>query len=217
MKKIYAINGSPRSNGNTALILRKALEGAAAAGAETEFIDLGKLNFSGCLSCFECKRKGSPNYGKCACRDDFSPIAEKLLYADGIIMGSPIYFGGESGLYRNALERIFFPPFCYTSPPGSVAPQPVKFAFVYTMNIPENMLAEFNYPEQLSKTHKFPQLVYQSPEPEVLYVCDTFQFSDYSRYESSMFDAEHKKLMRQTQFPKDLQAAFELGCRMVNN
>ena len=89
MKKIYALNGSPRSNGNTALILKKALEGAASVGADIEFIDLGKLNFSGCKSCFECKRKGSKNFGKCALKDDFAIVLEKLQQADGILPAVP--------------------------------------------------------------------------------------------------------------------------------
>lgn len=54
--KLIAINGSPRRNGNTSTLLHKALEGAAAAGAETECIDLYTLNYKGCISCFSCKR-----------------------------------------------------------------------------------------------------------------------------------------------------------------
>ena len=54
--KIIAINGSPRRNRNTAALLDKALEGAAAAGAETELIHLYPLDFKGCASCFCCKR-----------------------------------------------------------------------------------------------------------------------------------------------------------------
>ena len=215
MKKIYALNGSPRSNGNTALILKKALEGAASAGAEVEFIDLIKLNFSGCKSCFECKRKGSKNFGKCALKDDFAIVLEKLQQADGIIMGSPVYFGGETGLYRNALERLFFPVLRYTAPPGSAAGKKVNFAFVYTMNIPESAITEYGYKETLEKTLKFPELVFKSDPAEVLYVCDTYQFSDYSLYESSLFDPEHKKLMRDQQFPLDLAKAFAMGRRLA--
>ena len=120
MKKIYAINGSPRKNGNTAQLLQKALEGAASAGAEVKLIQLADLNFSGCRSCFACKKLANPSPG-CILKDDLAEILKELLQADGIIMGSPIYFGAESGLYRNFLERLFFPMLRYTNPPSSRA------------------------------------------------------------------------------------------------
>jgi len=57
--KAIAVNGSPRKTWNTAQLLKKALEGAAGAGAETKIIHLYDLNFKGCTSCFACKRKNS--------------------------------------------------------------------------------------------------------------------------------------------------------------
>ena len=118
MKKIYAINGSPRQNGNTAQLLKNALAGAESAGAETELIQLGLLNFSGCRSCFACKRLKNPSPG-CVIQDDLAPYLTRLADADGIIMGSPVYFGAETGLYRNFLERLFFPLLRYTDPRGN--------------------------------------------------------------------------------------------------
>ena len=109
MKKIIAINGSPRKKGNTAEVLTFALKGAQDAGAETELIHLADLNFSGCKSCFACKLKGGRSYGKCALNDDLTPILEKILASDGLLVGSPVYFGGETGLCRNFIERLFFP------------------------------------------------------------------------------------------------------------
>lgn len=215
MKKIYAINGSPRSNGNTAEILYSALRGAAAHGASTAFIDLGNLNFSGCKSCFACKRKDSPCRGRCVLQDDLSGILDEIFEADAVIMGSPIYFGSESGLYRNALERIFFAPFQYTDPPSTLAKKKVDFAFVYTMNVTPGLMDEYQYAKRLEAAHEFPALVYNSAPPEVLYVCDTFQFSDYDLYESGMFDAEAKKEARQKLFPQDLLKAYELGKKLA--
>ena len=61
-KKIYAVNGSPRKSGNTAVLLQKALDGAAAQGAETRLIHLTDLAYSGCKSCFGCKLKGGVSY-----------------------------------------------------------------------------------------------------------------------------------------------------------
>ncbi len=63
--KVFAVNGSPRKNWNTAALLSKALEGAASLGAETELIHLYDLSFKGCVSCFTCKLRGGKSYGKC--------------------------------------------------------------------------------------------------------------------------------------------------------
>ena len=67
----------------------------------------------------------------------------------------------------------------------------------------------------LEKVSKFPQLVFGSREVDELYVHDTLQFDDYSRYESDMFDAEHKKLMHETVFQQDCRKAFDLGKKIA--
>ncbi|MBQ9789828.1 MAG: flavodoxin family protein [Lentisphaeria bacterium] len=215
MKKIYAVNGSPRKNGNTAKILAEALKGAQSMGAETQLINLSDLNFSGCKSCFACKLKNSPKAGRCALQDDLSPILEEIINSDGLIMGSPIYFSAETGLYRNFLERLFFPLLQYTNPASSLAPKKVEVSFVFTMNVPAEVMNDYGYTDYLEKTLRFPKLIFGSEKTEVLYVNDTYQFNDYSKYESSMFDAEHKAKMRDKKFPQDLKKAFELGKNLV--
>jgi multimeric flavodoxin WrbA len=75
---IVALNGSPRRNGATATLLKKALDGAASQGAQTEFIQLSKLNMQGCIACFDCKKRGGKSYGKCSLKDDMTPLYEKI-------------------------------------------------------------------------------------------------------------------------------------------
>ena len=215
MKKIFAINGSPRKNGNTAEILRDVLSGAESAGCSVELINLGDLKFSGCRSCFACKMKNGCSYGKCALRDDLTPLLEKIIQADAFVMGSPIYFGAETGLYRNFLERLFFPLLRYTNPPSTLAEKKLEAAFVYTMNVNEETMGLYGYKEFLDKFSKFPQMIFRSSEPETLYVFDTFQFDDYSKYESSLFDPQHKAEVRKNQFPEDKKRAFEMGKRLA--
>ncbi|MDR2505135.1 MAG: flavodoxin family protein, partial [Oscillospiraceae bacterium] len=86
---IIGINGSPRKGWNTHLLVEKALEGARSKGAETELINLYDLSFQGCISCFECKRKGGHSEGRCAVRDALRPILERIAACDGLILGSP--------------------------------------------------------------------------------------------------------------------------------
>ena len=214
MKKIYAVNGSPRKNGNTAQLLQKALEGAASAGAEVKLIQLADLDFSGCRSCFACKKLENPAPG-CVLKDDLAEILKELLQADGIIMGSPIYFGAESGLYRNFLERLFFPMLRYTNPPSSRAEKRIDFGFIYTMNVPENVMDEYGYNAYLQSQSQTPGLIFNSRNIYTLYACDTHQFDDYSKYECTLFDAAHKAEMRKTQFVADLAKAFEMGRKLA--
>ena len=210
MKKIYAINGSPRKNGNTAQLLQKTLEGAASVGAEVKLIQLADLNFSGCRSCFACKKLANPSPG-CVLKDDLAEILKELFQSDGIIMGSPIYFGAETGLYRNFLERLFFPMLRYTNPPSSRAEKRIDFGFIYTMNVPENLMDEYGYNAYLQSQSQTPGLIFNSRNIYTLYACDTHQFDDYSKYECTLFDAGHKAEMRKTQFVSDLAKAFEMG------
>ena len=214
MKKIYAVNGSPRKNGNTAQLLQKALEGAASAGAEVKLIQLADLDFSGCRSCFACKKLANPSPG-CVLKDDLAEILKELFQADGIIMGSPIYFGAESGLYRNFLERLFFPMLRYTNPPSSRAEKRIDFGFIYTMNVPENVMDEYGYNAYLQSQSQTPGLIFNSRNIYTLYACDTHQFDDYSKYECTLFDAGHKAEMRKTQFVSDLAKAFEMGRKLA--
>ena len=88
--KVLAFNGSPRNTWNTATLLKKALEGAASQGAETEFIQLNELNMKGCQSCFSCKKRGGKSYGNCALKDDMTPLYGKIEQADAFFVGSPV-------------------------------------------------------------------------------------------------------------------------------
>ena len=94
--KVYAINGSPRKNQNTATLLQKAFDGVKESAkdkeVETKIINLYNLKFTGCISCFACKRLNGKSYGKSAVKDDIYEIFNEFSQADGIILGSPIYF-----------------------------------------------------------------------------------------------------------------------------
>lgn len=210
-KKIYAVNGSPRKSGNTAVLLQKALDGAAAQGAETRLIHLTDLAYSGCKSCFGCKLKGGVSYGKCALRDELSPILAELREADGILFGTPIYFGSESGLFRNFIERLYFPVFRYDKAYTSLQEKAVKTAFIYTMNVPEEGAVQHKYAERLRMAQVFGGRVFHAPEPPVLYACNTWQFDDYSKYDAELFDVEDKARSRREEFPEYCKAAFAIG------
>jgi multimeric flavodoxin WrbA len=100
MINISAIYGSPRTNGNTALLLKQAVEGAREAGAHVEEIFLRNLKISPCLEIYGCKTTG-----RCAIQDDFQNVQDILLASDGIMLASPIFFYTVSAHTKIFMDR----------------------------------------------------------------------------------------------------------------
>ncbi len=213
MKKVIILNASPRTNFNTAKMLKEAQKGAESAGAEVEYFDLVKLNYKGCMSCFACKIKNSKTNGLCAVRDDLRPILEKILQADAVIIGSPVYFSQATGMFRNLMERMLFAPLRYMKSERTNLTRKIPVGLIYTMNCPEKMAKQINYDMILGTDEKACKMIFGYSE--VLNSYDTYQFNDYSKYDCDMFDEAHKKEMLETQFPKDLAKAFDLGKRLT--
>ena len=214
--KIMAINGSPRHNGNTATLLQDALDGAKTKhqDLETRLVQLYDLNFKGCKSCFACKLKEGPSYGKCAVKDDISPLlAEIGNDVDALVLGSPIYFGDITGELRCFLERLLFQWFVYDKNYSTIAPRKIPTAFVYTMNVDESRMQQMGYPTALGRMESFLGRMFLPPK--ILYVTDTWQFDDYAKYESSCFDPAAKKKRLEEHFPKDREAARQLGAELL--
>lgn len=214
--QIYAINGSPRKKWNTATILQNVLDGAAEAAGNVlgEMIHLYDYDYKGCVSCFQCKRIGGPSYGKCAVRDDIAPILRNVLHADMVVFGSPIYFGGMTGMMRSFLERLFFPNFVYDKDYSSLAPKKLKSAFIYTMNVKPEMMREMRYPERLALMENFAAHMFAS-KPLVQFVNNTYQFGDYGKYKVDLFSEKDKAEWRERQFPIDCENARKLGARLA--
>ena len=208
-----AFNGSPRKGWNTALLLEKALEGAAAKGAITEIIHLYDLKYKGCVSCFSCKEKGGKNYGRCAVRDDLSEILARVKECDAVILGSPIYLASITGETQSFLERLVFPFLTYTDPPGTLFPRRIPFGLIYTMGLPEDLMEKFGYPQRFQATERLLSRIF-GPCSQLLSF-DTLQFEDYSKYVAPRFDPVTKAMRRREVFPEDLRKAYELGQSMV--
>lgn len=211
--KIIAINGSPRRNWNTAKLCQAALDGAAAAGAETELIHLESMKFKGCMSCYRCHSAG-PDYNTEVChyKDELTETLKKCMASDAIIIGSPLYYGFATGDVRAFMERLMFPIDTYEI--DEEGRRPVKLdriiptAMIYTMNaggLPEKNQLNMNENE-LRRMFGY---------SESHYAYDTCQFADYSRYRANMFGAEHKAKRLEEQFPIEIEKCKELGARLV--
>lgn len=211
--KIIAINGSPRKNMNTAILLGHALKGAESEGAETELIHLYDLNYKGCISCFACKKIGGKSYGVCAMKDELTPVLRKIADADALILGSPIYFGDVTGEMRSFLERLWFQYLVYDKDRSVLFRKKIPSAFIYTMNVNEQQMKQMGYESIFSKMEMLLQRFFGSAES--LYVTDTYQFDDYSKYVSTAYNAEEKARRREEEFPRDCGKAFEIGARFA--
>jgi multimeric flavodoxin WrbA len=211
---VIGINGSPRKHGNTATLLEHALHGAASEGTDTELVNLYDLVYTGCTSCFACKTLGGKSYGRCAVKDGITPLLERIEQdADAIILGSPIYFGTDTGMMRSFLERLMFPYLTYTLPHGTLFPRKIPTGFIYTMNIPENLVKEYGYNLHFATNENVLSSLFGYSEHLCAY--DTYQFKDYSKVLCTMFDAKKKAERKKTVFPEDCKKAFDMGVRLA--
>ena len=211
--KVVAINGSPRKDKNTATLLESALKGAKEKGAETEMIHLYDMELKGCVSCFACKVKNCARPGVCLYKDNLTPILEKAMSADAIIMGSPVYFQNVTGMMRSFLERLMFPVLTYTEGYKGLLDRKIPIGFIYTMNVPKNFVEQEDYMMPMKPTGATLRRLFGYYEPLLSY--DTVQFDDYSKYVCEVFDGDKKKLVHDEQFPKDCENARALGISLI--
>jgi multimeric flavodoxin WrbA len=212
---IIALNGSARKNGNTAMLLEKALEGAASRGAKTELVHLYELDYKGCRSCFACKTRGGKSYGSCAANDGLSPVLKRVREADALILGSPIYFGTVSGEMKSFMERLLFSVLAYTDPPASLFPRKIRTGFIYTMNATEEQLDSYGIDRHVALNESYLKRIFGASESLLSF--DTYQFNDYAKVVADRFDPEKKAKRRKEVFPKDCERAFEMGVRFTRN
>ena len=204
--KTIIINASPRKNWNTAELLKQAQKGAESVGAQTEYVELYDLSFTGCRSCMACKLKNGKHPG-CAWKDELSPLIDRILEADELIIGTPIYWGEPTAQFRALMERLLF---CVTPyERRSYFSGSVNVSLIYTMNAPQSYYENTLRPYLRGIEDLFAQFLHG--EVRSYAACDTLQVKDYSKYDMGLFDEAQKKQHREERFPADLAACFELG------
>ena len=100
---VLLLNGSPRENGNTFLSLTEMAKTLNEEGIETEIIQAGKSMIRGCVACGGCKK-----LGKCVFNDLVNEIAPKFEAADGLVVGTPVYYAMANGTITSLLQRLFY-------------------------------------------------------------------------------------------------------------
>ena len=104
--KVLLINGSPHAKGNTALALNEMIKIFDAAQIDTEIVQVGNKVIRGCIGCGKCFQ-----LGHCVFNDLVNETAPKLLEADGVVVGTPVYYGSPNGTVLAFLDRLFFSTF----------------------------------------------------------------------------------------------------------
>ena len=103
MKKVLILEGSPRRNGNSAILSGEFARGAEEAGCSVEKVRIAAKKIAGCLGCNACYRSG----GECVQKDDMAEIREKMLAADAIVLASPIYFYSMTAQMKAVIDRTY--------------------------------------------------------------------------------------------------------------
>jgi hypothetical protein len=111
------------------------------------------------------------------------------------------------------MERLLFPNLTYTRPMTSLIRRKINTAFVYTMNLPEAQMNEFQYPVHTGLNESILNLTFGHAES--LFCNEMLQFEDYDKAVFSYFDPEERRKRRREVFPQDCKRAFELGARRV--
>ena len=172
-KKIVVVNAGPRKGWNTDTLVTEAGKGAQEAGATVERFDLFRLEkYTGCISCFGCKRE--KNKGRCVCRDGLTPVLDAIRESDGLIIGSPNYLSEMTASFRALYERLIFQNLTYNVESPCCNPHPIPVLLIMTSNAPDTGYLGLlrNYQQTLSRFVGPTQLLVSG---------NTLQLKDYSK------------------------------------
>jgi multimeric flavodoxin WrbA len=216
-KNVVVIDGGPRKGWNTAQLLQSATDGAIAAGADVQCFRLYDLDFRGCTSCFACKLKEGA-VTLCAMRDALRPVLKAVHSCDVLVLGSPIYWHEVTGEMRSMIERLLYPCISYDHLPGdsghaSRFGRDIKVAMFFTAGAVAEMGRQDSV---IGKLEDYKTVLSKLLGPtEYRFSSGTWQFEDYSRYATGMFDVPATMERHNTVFSADKQAAYDLLASLV--
>ena len=208
-KRIIVVNAGPRKGWNTDTLIKEAAKGAEDAGATIEHFDLFKMEkYTGCISCFGCKKE--KNKGHCICRDGLTAVLDAIRESDGLIIGSPNYLSNLTASFRALYERLIFQNLTYNAETPCCNEHPVPVLLIMTSNAPDTAYSNLldSYQQTMS--------AFVGPT-KVLISGDTLQLKDYSKtdWPWSYFNEEAKKERHETVFPEEVKKAYEMGKELV--
>ena len=185
---ILAICGAADKKRNTATMLKSAFDGAmSVSNAKGDMVYLYDLDFKGCIGCHSCKLLDENRFARCALSDGLTPILQKAIDADVLLIGSPIYFSDVTGEARSFLERYLFPGITYNKDRKPTYPKLTKVGWVFTMNAPGDFYKDF-FNGLVALTNRV------IGDSEYVMAYHTRQFDDYSKYAATIVLSIDKEL-----------------------
>ena len=171
--------------------------------------DLFRLEkFTGCISCFGCKKEKFK--GHCVCRDGLTPVLDAIRESDGLIIGSPNYLSELTSSFRALYERLIFQNLTYNLETPCCNERPIPVLLIMTSNAPDTFYKDLlqNYQRTLNG--------FVGPT-EVLVSGNTLQLKDYSKtdWKWTMFDPEDKQKRHNEVFPQECRKAFGMGAALA--
>ena len=209
-KKVVAVNAGPRKGRNTDTLITEAMQGAEGAGAAVERFDLFKLErYTGCISCFGCKKEA--HKGHCIVRDGLTPVLDAIREADALIIGSPNYLSEMTASFRALYERLIFQNLTYNVEMPCCTERFIPVLLIMTSNAPDTAYAQLvqGYQQTLAR--------FVGP-CETLVSGNTLQLKDYSKtdWPWTLFDIPAKIERHETVFPQECAKAREMGAALVS-
>ncbi len=195
--KTIVINADPKRKGIAAQLMKSAAKGAESVGAEVKYVDLYKLDLSGCRICLICKN--DEETCKCYWRDELSPLIEEIFSSDTLLIGVPIFFSNPSSHYMALIERLIYCMVSYKT--GNKFKGKVNVGLFYTVNYPKD------YFEKSVRPHiKQSEDLLKMMNGKV--VVETF--SNISKNDYSNKSADEIK-SKEEQLSVDLEKVFEIA------
>lgn len=204
-KRIVVVNAGPRKGWNTDTLITEAAKGAESAGAVIERFDMFRMEkYTGCISCFGCKKE--KNKGHCVCRDGLTPVLDAIRESDGLIIGSPNYLSEMTASFRALYERLIFQNLTYNAKMPCCNQNVIPVLLIMTSNAPDT--------GYLGLLRNYQQTLSRFVGPTKTFVSgNTLQLKDYSKtdWPWSYFDPEEKQKKHETVFPEECRKAFQMG------
>lgn len=201
--KTIVINADPKRKGIAAQLMKSAAKGAESAGAEVEYVDLYKLDLSGCRICLICKN--DEETCKCYWRDELSPLIERIFDCDTLLIGVPIFFSNPSSHYMALLERLIFSMVSFKT--GNIFKGKVNVGLFYTMEYP------LDYFENSVRPHlKQSEDLLKMLNGKV--VIDSFSNITKSDRSDTTQEGINSLKLKEEQLSRDLEKVFKIACEL---
>lgn len=199
--KTVVINADPKRKGNNARLMKSAVKGVESVGSEVEYIDLYKLNLSGCRICLICKN--DEDECRCYWRDELSGIIDDIFTSDCLLIGVPIFFSHPSSHYLAFLERLVYCMVSYKT--GNKFKGNVNVGLFYTINYPKDYFEKSVRPH-LKQSEDLLKMLNGKLVIESFY---NISKNDRSSDDEDVIDSKER------QFAKDLERIFEISADLA--